>query len=62
MKFSKDYVGKKVKIRTRYGKLIDGLVTDVRHGVVHLQLEIGSASLLEGQIVAVEEESKDAQD
>ena len=49
MKFSKDYIGKKVILRTRFGK-IEGVVQDYKSGVV----VIDGTRILEGQIVAVE--------
>ena len=49
MKFNKDYIGKNVILRTRFGK-IQGVVQDYRGGVI----VIGGTRILEGQIVAVE--------
>ena len=49
MKFSKDYIGKNVILRTRFGK-IQGVVQDYKSGVV----VIDGTRILEGQIVAVE--------
>ena len=49
MKFSKDYIGKKVILRTRFGK-IEGVVQEYKSGVV----VIDGTRILEGQIVAVE--------
>lgn len=49
MKFNKDYIGKNVILRTRFGK-IQGVVQDYRSGVI----VIGGTRILEGQIVAVE--------
>ena len=49
MKFSKDYIGKKVILRTRFGK-IEGVVQDYKSGVI----VIDGTRILEGQIVAVE--------
>ena len=49
MKFSKDYVGKKVILRTRFGK-IEGVVQEYKSGVI----VIDGTRILEGQIVAVE--------
>ena len=49
MKFSKDYIGKNVILRTRFGK-IEGVVQDYKSGVI----VIDGTRILEGQIVAVE--------
>ena len=49
MKFNKDYIGKNVILRTRFGK-IQGVVQDYRGGVI----VIDGTRILEGQIVAVE--------
>ena len=49
MKFAKDYIGKKVILRTRFGK-IEGVVQDYKSGVI----VIDGTRILEGQIVAVE--------
>ena len=49
MKFSRDYIGKKVILRTRFGK-IEGVVQDYKSGVI----VIDGTRILEGQIVAVE--------
>ena len=49
MKFSKDYIGKKVILRTRFGK-IEGVVQEYKSGVI----VIDGTRILEGQIVAVE--------
>ena len=49
MKFSREYIGKKVILRTRFGK-IEGVVQDYKSGVI----VIDGTRILEGQIVAVE--------
>ena len=49
MKFSREYIGKKVILRTRFGK-IEGVVQEYKSGVV----VIDGTRILEGQIVAVE--------
>ena len=49
MKFSREYIGKKVILRTRFGK-IEGVVQDYKSGVI----VIDGTRILEGQIAAVE--------
>jgi FKBP-type peptidyl-prolyl cis-trans isomerase 2 len=49
MKFSREYIGKKVILRTRFGK-IEGVVQEYKSGVI----VIDGTRILEGQIVAVE--------
>lgn len=49
MKFSREYIGKKVILRTRFGK-IEGVVQDYKSGVI----VIDGTRILEGQIVGVQ--------
>ncbi|MCL5439379.1 MAG: hypothetical protein M1595_00515 [Candidatus Thermoplasmatota archaeon] len=55
MKFSREYIGKNVILRTRFGK-IEGVVQDYKSGVV----VIDGTRILEGQIVGVQVVESDA--
>ncbi len=55
MKFSREYIGKRVILRTRFGK-VEGIVQDYRSGVV----VVDDTRILEGQIVGVQVVEPDA--
>lgn len=64
MKISKDKVGKNIRLRTRYGRFVEGKLESVKNGVLTIRQNIGSSAewelgglttMLEGQVVAIEE-------
>lgn len=72
MKIPRDRIGKKIRIRTRYGRYVEGRLEAIRANVVTVRQNIaaegewvygGVTTMLEGQIVAVEDvQDEDVQD
>ena len=63
MKISRDYIGKKVRIRVRYGSIVEGLLEKIHMGTLTIRQNIGVyewrlggiLAIMEGQVVAIEE-------
>lgn len=63
MKISRDYIGKKVRIRVRYGSIVEGLLERIHMGTLTIRQNIGVyewrlggiLAIMEGQVVAIEE-------
>ena len=63
MKISRDYIGKNVRLRVRYGSIVEGLLEKIHMGTLTIRQNIGVyewrlggiLAIMEGQVVAIEE-------
>lgn len=64
MKVSSDKVGKNIRLRTRYGRFVEGRLEALKNGVLTIRQNIGISgewklggltTMLEGQVVAIED-------
>lgn len=64
MKIPRDKIGKKIRLWTRYGKIIEGNLESIKNGMLIVKHDRGSdgrfihratTTLMEGQVVAIEE-------
>ena len=53
MKISRDYIGKKVRIRVRYGSIVEGLLERIHMGTLTIRQNIGVYEWRLGGILAI---------